>query len=164
MSWKIQSCRAWPVSYQLPSCTVVQIAQLQIVLVTKYLHAFRRWKAWASSERLEAVPAKPHLFVLYLQHLSEEIDSKASVEEVCNAVSWLHTSAGLSSPSYDPFVKATLKGLQRSLAKPTVKKEPVTVDMLEAIVKDAGKSGSLIDLRLATACVLAFFGFCSLIS
>ena len=127
--------------------------------VTKYLRAFKRWKTWASSKGLESVPAKPHLFALYLQHLSEETNSKASVEEACNAVSWVHTSAGLSSPSIDPFVKATLEGLQRLLAKPTAKKEPVTVDMLEAIVKDADKSGSLTDLWLATACLLAFSGF-----
>ena len=127
--------------------------------VTKYLRAFRRWKIWASSKGLESVPAKPHLFALYLQHLSEETNFKATVEEACNAVSWVHASAGLSSPSVDPFVKATLAGLQQSLAKPTVKKEPVTVDMLEAIVKDADKSGSLMDLRLATACLLAFSVF-----
>ena len=127
--------------------------------VIKYLRAFRRWKTWASSKGLEPVPAKPHLFALYLQHLGEETKSKATVEEACNAVSWVHASAGLSSPSVDPFVKATLEGLQRSLAKPVVKKEPVTVDMLEAIVKDVDKSGTLMDLRLATACLLAFSGF-----
>ena len=121
--------------------------------VTKYLRAFKRWKG------LKCIPAKPHLFALYLQHLSEWSNSKASVEEACNAVSWVYTTAGLSSPSVDSFVKATLEGLQRSLAKPTTKKEPVTVDMLEAIVKDADKSGSLADHRLATACLLAFSGF-----
>ena len=65
------------------------------------------------------------------------------MEEACNAVSWMHASAGLSSLLADPFVKATLEGLQRSLAKPVVKKEPVTVDMVEAIVRYADKSGSL---------------------
>ena len=74
-----------------------------------------------------------------------ETNSKVAVEEAGNAVSWVHASAGLSSPSADPFVKATLEGLQQSLAKPTVKKEPVTVNMLEAIVKDADKSFSLIE-------------------
>jgi len=54
---------------------------------------------------------------------------------------------------------ATLDGLRRSLAKPVVKKEPATVEMLEAIVDDAEKSGSLSDLRLATACLLDFAGF-----
>ena len=127
--------------------------------VKKYLRAFRRWKAWASSRGLTPIPAKPHHFALYLQYLGEESQSKASVEEAHNALGWVHSSAGLSSPSSDPFVKATLEGLQRSLAKPVVKKEPVTVDMLEMIVQDADKSGSLSDLRLATACLLGFSGF-----
>ena len=55
----------------------------------------------------------------------------------------------LELPSCDPFVKATLEGPQQSLAKPTIKKESVTMNMLEAIVKDADKSRSLTDLRLA---------------
>ena len=92
-----------------------------------------------------------------MQHLGEE--SKAAIEEACNALSWVHLSAGLASPTAHSFVKATLEGWQRTLARPVVKKEPVTVDMLEAIVADANRSGSLSDLRLATACLLGFSGF-----
>ena len=46
--------------------------------------------------------------------------------------------------------------------KPVVKKELATVEMLEAIVEDAERSGSLSDLRLATACLLGFSVFCVL--
>ena len=56
-------------------------------------------------------------------------------------------------------MKATLEGLQRELAKPIVRKEPVTVEMLEAMVKDAEGSGTLSDLRLVTDCLLSFAGF-----
>ena len=127
--------------------------------VKKYVGAFKRWKKWASTYNFDAIPAVPHQFVLYLQHLSEVSKSKAAVEEACNATSWMHSCAGLISPMSDSFVRTTLEGLQRSLAKPVVKKEPVTVEMLEAIVADAQQSGSLADLRLATACVLGFAGF-----
>ena len=127
--------------------------------VKKYLGAFKRWKTWAAAHHLEAIPVKPHLLALYLQHLAEQSKSKAAVEEVCNALSWIHSSAGLVPPLADPFVKATLEGLQRSLAKPVIKKEPITVETLEAIVKDAERSGTLGDLRLATACLLGFSGF-----
>ena len=48
----------------------------------------------------------------------------------------------------NPFVRATLEGLQQSLAKPVVKKEPVSVRILEAIVQDPVESGSLSDLWL----------------
>ena len=71
----------------------------------------------------------------------------------------MHSSAGLASPSSHPFVKSTLQGLQRSYAKPVVKKEPLTVEMLEKIVDNADQSGSLCGLRLATACLLSYAGF-----
>ena len=125
----------------------------------KYLNAFKRWKNWAALYQFDPIPAKPHQFALYMQHVSEMSRSKAAVEEACNALSWIHSCAGLPSPVTDPFVKVTLEGLQRSLAKPTIKKEPITVQMLQAIVEDAQKSGSLSDLRLGTACLLGFAGF-----
>ena len=74
-------------------------------------------------------------------------------------MSWIHSSAGLTPPMTDPFVRANLEGLQQSLVKPVVKKEPVSVGMLEAIVQDVVESGSLSDLRLATACLVSFSGF-----
>ena len=79
-------------------------------------------------------------------------------------VAWIHTTAGLPTITVNPFVKATLEGLQRMLAKVVVKKEPMTVEMLEAIVRDAEKSGRLTDLRLATACLLASFALTRLLT
>ena len=70
-----------------------------------------------------------------------------------------HTTAGLTPITAHLFVKATLEGLQQTLAKPIVKKEPVTTEMLEAIVQDARSSGCSSDLRLATACLMGFAGF-----
>ena len=40
-----------------------------------------------------------------------------------------------------------------------MKKEPITLEILDAMVHDANKSGSLSDLRLVTACLLSFAGF-----
>ena len=98
--------------------------------VQKYLRAYRRWKVWASDHGLDPIPAKPYQFVLYLQHLGEESHSKATVEVACNAVTWIHATAGLASITAHPFVKATLEDLQRTLEKPITKKELITVDML----------------------------------
>ena len=102
--------------------------------VKKYLGTYRRWKTWAVSHKLDPITVKPHHLELYLQHLAEISKSKVAVEEACNALSWIHSSAGLTPPLVDPFVKATLEGLQRSLAKLVVKKEPITVEALEAII------------------------------
>ena len=127
--------------------------------VKKYLGAFKRWKAWAKQHGMIAMPAKEVHVALYLQHLGDTSQSKAAVEGACNALAWIHSTAGLPSPTLSPFVKAILEGMQRILAKPTVKKDPVTSVMLEDMVKDANKSNTLADLRLTTASLLAYAGF-----
>ena len=94
--------------------------------VRKYLGAFKRWKTWATERQISTIPVKDYHLALYLQFLADSTQSKSVIEEACNSVEWVHSTAGLSSPTVSPFVKATLEGLQRLLAKPTVKKAPVT--------------------------------------
>ena len=105
------------------------------------------------------MPAKEVHVALYLQHLGDTSQSEAEVEGACNALAWIHSTAGLPSPTVSPFVKATLEGMQRILAKPTVNKEPVTAEMFEDMVKDANRSNTLDNLRLTTASLLAYTGF-----
>ena len=124
--------------------------------VKKYCGAFRRWKTWAVAHKLLPIPARLHEFALYLQFIGERSGSKSAAEEACNALSWVHSISGLAT---HPLVNAMLSGIQRSLAKPVVKKEPMTIGMIEAVVRDAEQSGSLSDLRLATSCVLGYGGF-----
>jgi len=50
--------------------------------VKKYLGAFRRWKAWATSHNLVPVPAKPHELALYLQHLGDTKKSKSGLRKL----------------------------------------------------------------------------------
>ena len=81
------------------------------------------------------------------------------MEKACNAIAWAHSTAGLPKPTISPFVKATLEGMQRLLARPVVKKAPITPAILEDIVEDTKKNHSLADLRLTTACLLSYAGF-----
>ena len=79
------------------------------------------------------------------------------MEEAVNAISWAHQMVGVPSPTESTFVKSMVQGLQRKLAKPVVKKLPMAV--LEAIVDDVERSGSLANLRLVTACVIGYAVF-----
>ena len=126
----------------------------------KYMYAFQRWKAWAV-ERCEVTvfPVQEVHFALYLQHLGEVSSSKSAVEEAVNAVSWVLQISGLPPISESPFVRATLSGLQRKLAKPKVKKEPVTVDILSALVDSFGQFPTLTDIRLGAIALLSFAAF-----
>lgn len=101
-----------------------------------------------------------------MQNVADSTRSKVAVEELYNAMTWILAMGDCHSLTESKFVQTVLQGLQRSLAKPVVKKLPVTVEMLAAIVEDAGRSGSLADVGLATACVLsytAFLGFDELV-
>lgn len=128
--------------------------------VTKYGYAFQRWKTWAQARQEVAIlPVSAVHFALYLQHLGEKAQSWSAVQEAVNAVSWVHQLSGFEPIAQSPFIQATVAGLKRSLAKPKVRKEPVTVDMLAALVDSLGESPSLSDVRLAASCLLAFAAF-----
>lgn len=102
---------------------------------------------------------KESSLALYFQSVADSTKSKSAVEEALNAVSWTQQMVGVPSPTESTFVKATVQDIQRKLAKPVVKKLPVTVAMLEAIVDNAEQSGCLADLRLATACIIGYAAF-----
>ena len=121
--------------------------------------AFRRWKSWASNQSLKVLAAPEQHVALYLQHIAETSSSKAVVEEVVYALAWAHDLAGVVSPTTGILVQTTLQGLRRMLAKPVRKKEPVTIEMLSATVDELNKNETLVNLRLTTACLLAFTGF-----
>ena len=91
--------------------------------------------------------------------MSPHAGSKAAVEEAVNALSWLHGLAGLQQLGGLPLVQTTLEGLKRTLARPNVRKEPITADMLKAMVEAAGPDPSLTEIRLLAVCLLAFAGF-----
>ena len=126
----------------------------------KYLNAFCRWKEWAEPRREVSVyPVQEVHFALYLQHLDETVQSKSAVEEAVNAIGWVHQLSGRPSLTESPFVRATLSGLQRKLAKPKIRKEPITTDMLAILVDSLGSAPTLADIRLAAMSLLAFSAF-----
>ena len=95
-------------------------------------------------------------FILYMQHVGSTTSSKSAVMEAVNGVSWVQQLAGYPFVSGAPIVAVTLDGLQHHLAKPKVRKEPVSGDMITALVESLGSNPTLSDLRLVAACLLAF--------
>ena len=60
---------------------------------------------------------------------------------------------------YEPLLQVTLAGLRSELVWPKMCKEPVTADMLRAMVDLVGQEPSLSDVRLFVVCLVAFAGF-----
>ena len=70
-----------------------------------------------------------------------------------NAVGWVHQLAGFPPVADSSFVRMV------RLAKPKVRKEPITKDMITTFVGSLGPAPTLTDVRLVAACLLAFSGF-----
>jgi len=67
--------------------------------------------------------------------------------------------AGVSSPNDDQFIQTVLAGLCHLLAKPAVKKEPITCVVLEHMVLACGVDPSLPDVHFLAAYLLALVAF-----
>ena len=126
----------------------------------KYIGAFRRWSAWVSTkEEVVVFPINTAHFALYLQHVGESSKSRSAVEDAVNAISWVQRLSGMAPVSSNPLIKSVMEGLQRVLAKPKVKKEPVTPQMLQKMVMSLSATPTLTEVRLCAICLLAFSAF-----
>ena len=96
---------------------------------------FKRWKRWASSIGISHMPANPYQVALYLQCLLSEARSPSPIRVEVYIIDWATQLAGLPKAGDDPLVIGLVHASHRVLAKPTVKKEPVTSGMLKALVK-----------------------------
>ena len=122
---------------------------------TKYMYVFQRW-----AESRQEVSVHPVQEVHCALYLGETVGSKSAVEEAVNAVGWVHQLSGLPPIAESLFVRAALEGLQRKLAKPKVRKEPITAGMLMTWVEEGlGPNPLLADVRLVATALLAFSAF-----
>jgi len=116
-----------------------QLLHLQIGLkasltTRKYSLGWGRWRTWARSKVGVAVfPAHPLHISLYLTHLCREAERKgtsvAVLESAMYSIRWTHQLAGLDAcPTDHPFVKSTLEGARRRLARPVQPKDPLRLE------------------------------------
>ena len=96
-----------------------------------YSGAFGRWKKWAaSSQEIPTLPGKPVHVALYLSYLAQSARTAAPLEEVVNALSWVHRMATVEDITDHPIVVQVLL-----LAHKTTKKKPITTEHLTLLVQ-----------------------------
>ncbi len=128
----------------------------------QYGGAFDRWRCWATKFNLQAIPADPYYISLYLVSLSHSCKSPAPILKATCSISWAHKLAGLEDPCLGHLVKSTIEGLKRNLSVPLNKKEPITVEILEAMYDNICSDlsiNNLFHIRTVVMCLLAFAGF-----
>ena len=107
------------------------------------------------------MPANPFQVSVYLQCLILEANSPSPVLNAVYSIDWAQQLAGLPKVSVHPMVSAMVSASQRILGKAKSKKEPITPEMLRALVssKISDKSPSLSDLRTVALCLIGYAGF-----
>jgi site-specific recombinase XerD len=98
-----------------------------------YRSDFARFQSFCAQHRLTPLPAAPQTLAAFLA--TEAAHAKAStIERRLAAIRYAHKLAGLKSPTDDERVKATARGIRRTLGTATTKKAPITDDALRVIL------------------------------
>ena len=90
------------------------------------------------------------------------MDSRGSyhpVKEAIYAADWIRKVAGLQTISSCPIIDQIQSGSHRIVGKPTIKKDPVTPDMLKHLVLKLSSTPSLKEVRPVSLCLTAYEGF-----
>ena len=127
-----------------------------------YNRGFLRWKRWLLSNGLggkDALPAKAFHVALYLASIIQTANTLSPLINAFYSVKWAHNLLDLPSPTDSNMVINILEAGKRKLARPVLKKEVVTPDLLHKIYSSLFTSGNIKNQRIICACLLAYSGF-----
>ena len=131
----------------------------------KYKPAWQKWREWASQfNEVSYCPADPFFVAVYLNDLTSSNATEGAITAAVMGIRWGHRNSGFNSPTDNPLVKLALEGSKRLIAarNPVAKqnrKEPITSDLLKAIVDEYRTTENLMDIRFVLMTVLGFCGF-----
>lgn len=112
----------------------------------KYRNSFAKFQLWASVNGLgsgDTLPARAFTVAIYLASLIQSANSVSPIISAYYGIKWYHDIHGLNSPTESSLVVNVLEAGKRVLAKETVKKEPVTVDIISALYQRVYEHGNI---------------------
>jgi site-specific recombinase XerD len=142
---------------------------VEIAAAVEYAHAekaaatrrayrtdFQIFRAWCTSRGLKALPAAPEAVATFLAHEASRHIKPSTIGRRVAAIRYAHKLAGLALPTDDERVRATLRGIRRTLGTAAVKKTPATAERVIAMAPLPG--ARLSSLRDRALLLLGFAG------
>ena len=128
-----------------------------------YLPYTVKWSKFCEEFGFQEFPASNAHFILFIQDLIDSAKEKGNKSGVVTtavyAVDFVHSVLGLPKPGAQEGIKLMLEGAKKALARPVVRKKPLTQEVVWKLIKyfvpDA-EAMSLHGLRYAVYCALAF--------
>jgi site-specific recombinase XerD len=108
-----------------------------------YSKDFKLFRGWCAERGVSALPASAEAVAAFLACEAQRGCRPSSIGRRIAAIRYAHKLAGLALPTDDERVRATIRGIRRSIGTAPVKKAPATVERILMMVPIA-------DDRLAT--------------
>lgn len=100
-----------------------------------YTSAFRVFVAWGVEHGLDTLPAHPEVVAAYVAHLADTGRKPATINLHVAAIAAVHRAGGFDVPTASEAVKATQRGVRRTLGTRQVRKAPVTAETLKKALR-----------------------------
>lgn len=127
----------------------------------RYQREFIAFSNWCEHTGQISLSADPETIALYLVSLTQTRCGISRLNQAFYSINWIKIlSNEQPNACENKWLLNCLEGCRRIAAKPKTRKEPVTVDMIQAMVTKFGHpSANLKDLRIVTLSLIAFAGF-----
>jgi site-specific recombinase XerD len=121
-----------------------------------YRSDFRIFEAWCRNHGVSALPAAPESVAAFLAHDVESGSRPSTLGRRVAAIRYAHKLAGHDAPTDDERVKATMRGIRRSLGSAPRKKAPATAERIISMALAA--SDDMKGLRDRALLLIGFAG------
>jgi site-specific recombinase XerD len=135
-----------------------ELARNEKALATRraYSSDFRIFESWCAQRGINALPASPESVAAFLACEVERSIRPSTIGRRVAAIRYAHKLAGHAVPTDDERVKATVRGIRRSLGTAPRKKAPATAERI--IPMALGTGDNLKALRDRALLLLGFAG------
>ncbi|MDH2402013.1 site-specific integrase [Bradyrhizobium sp. SSUT18] len=125
-----------PVSIAPDLAAAISYAKAEKAPATRraYETDFRLFRLYCEEKGASALPALPETVAAYLAHGVEEGAKVSTLGRRLAAIRYAHKLASLPSPTDSEAVKATLRGIRRTIGAAKVKKAPAVAGRIKSMV------------------------------
>ncbi len=100
-----------------------------------YKSDFKVFKAWCTSHGVSSYPAEPEVISTFISAQALEGLKASTITRRIAAIRYIHLLGGLEPPTNSEIVRATLKGIRRTLGTSPSQKAAATADLIIKMVQ-----------------------------
>ena len=128
--------------------------------VNKYKYGYEKFCKWCKQFNINSLPANDFDVALYFVSLLQNGCSYSIIEDAFYSIHWVHEISNNLNPCKSSLVVNAKEGALRSVGRTVTKKEPITPEILDNLVKMYGsETTNIFELRTMCLFLLGYAGF-----